>query len=228
MHVGLIGGIGPAATHVYYDAIVGSFATTGLKLELTIAHADLREMIENLEAGRAEQQAEIFARHIDQLRVAGCQAAAVTSMGGHFCINELKAVSTLPIIDAVPALDEFFSANQASCVGVLGTRTVMETKLYGVTTVDVIAPDPDQINDVHNTYLRIAASGVANEEISEFFIEAGARLCRAGAELIVLGGTDLSVAFKGRTPGYPIADTALIHAAAISQAAMGHRPTRQV
>ena len=223
MHVGLIGGIGPAATQVYYDAIVGSFATTGLKLELTIAHADLREMIANLEAGRAKRQAEIFARHIDQLRAAGCQAAAVTSMGGHFCINELKAVSTLPIIDAVPALDAYFAAHQASCVGVLGTRTVMETKLYGVSTVDVIAPDPDRIDEVHDAYLQIAASGVADEKVSEFFIEAGARLCQSGAELIVLGGTDLSVAFNGRTPDYSVADTALIHAAAISQAAMGHR-----
>lgn len=75
-----LGGIGPAATHVYYDAILSSFATTGLKLELTIAHTDLREMIANMEAGRAEQQAEDFARHVNQLRAAGCQAAAFTSM----------------------------------------------------------------------------------------------------------------------------------------------------
>lgn len=131
---------------------------------------------------------ETFARHIEQLRAGGCWAAAVTPMGGHFCINELKAISPLPIIDVVPALDAFFSGHRAKCVGVLGTRKVMETKLYGVAMVEVIGPDPDQIDDVRNAYLRIAASGIADEMISEFFIEAGERLCQAGAELIVLGG----------------------------------------
>lgn len=103
----------------------------------------------------------------------------------------------------------------------------METKLYGVTSVDLIGPEPGQIDDVHHAYLRVATSGVADEIMSEYYIEAGARLCRAGAELVVLGGTDLSVAFRGRIPGYTVVDAALIHAAAISQAAMGPQITRQ-
>jgi hypothetical protein len=35
----------------------------------------------------------------------GAEAVAVTSMGGHFCIRELEAISPLPILNAIPAVD---------------------------------------------------------------------------------------------------------------------------
>jgi aspartate/glutamate racemase len=44
MHIGLIGGIGPAATEFYYRGLVARHAASGTHLELTIDHADLREL----------------------------------------------------------------------------------------------------------------------------------------------------------------------------------------
>jgi len=44
MHIGLIGGIGPAATDFYYRGLVDRHAAAGIPLECTIAHADVREM----------------------------------------------------------------------------------------------------------------------------------------------------------------------------------------
>ena len=40
MHIGLIGGIGPAATDFYYRRLISIFASKKTKLELTIVHAD--------------------------------------------------------------------------------------------------------------------------------------------------------------------------------------------
>ena len=51
MHIGLIGGIGPAATEFYYRGLIERHAAAGTKLELTIAHADVREMGKNLVNG---------------------------------------------------------------------------------------------------------------------------------------------------------------------------------
>ncbi|EIZ79717.1 Aspartate racemase [Novosphingobium sp. Rr 2-17] len=129
MHLGLIGGIGSAATEVYYRALVRAYAAADRRLALTIVNADAREMISNLEAGRAVEQAAIFAGYVDQLRAGGCDAAVVTSMGGHFCIGELEAISALPLLSAVPALNEYFSDHETTRVGVLGTHGVMVSKL---------------------------------------------------------------------------------------------------
>ena len=40
MHIGLIGGIGPAATDFYYRRLISTFARKKAALELTIVHAD--------------------------------------------------------------------------------------------------------------------------------------------------------------------------------------------
>jgi aspartate/glutamate racemase len=41
MHIGLIGGIGPAATDFYYRRLISTFASKKAALELTIVHADM-------------------------------------------------------------------------------------------------------------------------------------------------------------------------------------------
>jgi aspartate racemase len=217
MHVGLIGGIGPAATLVYYDALSRQCAAAGKRLHLTIANADTREMIANMEAGRPDLQAAIFAGYVDQLRAAGCKAVAVTSMGGHFCVQEMKAISSLPIISAVPVLDACFAARGYRKVGVMGTRAVMRSGIYGVQAAGVIVPE------VHAQYLSIAVAAAATAEQCAFFKAAGQKLIDRGADVVILGGTDLSVAFR-EDPGYPILDSALVHAEAIGRVAMDEVP----
>lgn len=220
MHIGLIGGIGPAATEFYYRALVRLYAASGERLRLTIANADVREMAANLEAGAAMAQASIFAGYIDQLKAGGCEAAAVTSMGGHFCIGELEAISSLPVISALPALERHFAKLGASRVGVLGTRAVMDSGLYGLASVEVIAAADRE--SVHSQYVAIALAGQATDAQRDFFEAQALRLLREErVEAIVLGGTDLFLAFD-RTPyPYPIVDCALVHAEAIARVGMG-------
>jgi hypothetical protein len=93
VHLGLIGGIGPAATEFYYRGLVARYAGAAKPMELTIVHADVRELSENAAAGDAQKQAQIFARLVRRLASAGAEAAAITSIGGHFCVTELVALS---------------------------------------------------------------------------------------------------------------------------------------
>ncbi|PON10327.1 aspartate/glutamate racemase family protein, partial [Candidatus Entotheonella serta] len=43
MHIGLIGGIGPAATVFYYERIVQAFAAAEQPLHLTIGHTSAHD-----------------------------------------------------------------------------------------------------------------------------------------------------------------------------------------
>lgn len=56
MHIGLIGGIGPAATEFDYRALVKLYAQAERRLELTIANADTRELVRHMEAGESTAQ----------------------------------------------------------------------------------------------------------------------------------------------------------------------------
>ena len=222
MHVGLIGGIGPAATEFYYRGLTRAFAAAGRKLELTIVNAEVREMTRNMDAGDPKAQANIFAELVGRLKAAGAKAAAVTSMGGHFCIGELTAISPLPLINAIPELNDYFGKMGVKRIGILGSGAVMRSKFYGgVTSVEIAAPQGGELDEVHKRYVAMATAAEATGDDKRFFLEAGRKLATdQGADVVVLSGTDLFLAFDGASPGYRVADAAEIHIGAIVRAAM--------
>ncbi|MBM3646229.1 MAG: aspartate/glutamate racemase family protein [Alphaproteobacteria bacterium] len=217
MHIGLIGGIGPAATDFYYRGLIDRHAAAGIPLDATIVHADVREMSRNLAERRADRQAETFARLVHRLKAAGAQAAAITSMGGHICIKELIAISPLPMVHGLLAVDAAIAARGLRRVGIIGTRNVMESGLYGaITAAEVVAPEGAERDRVHQCYSSMAMIGRVTDEQREVFFAAGRKLHRErGAETVLLGGTDLFLAFTGQDCGFPTVDCADVHVEAI-------------
>ena len=220
MHIGLIGGIGAAATVVYYQRLCAAMAARKERLELTIVQADIHELIRNNLADRREEQAKIYAALIERLARAGCDCAAITSLGGHFCFDETVARSALPLVSAVRPLDEAFAAKGIGTVGLLGTRVVMRTRLYGqLRKTRAVALD-DEIERLGQIYQDVAVAGVCDADARAAFFAAGAEMVRDhGAEAIVLAGTDLNLAFDGHDPGYPVIDALDVHVAVLADLA---------
>jgi len=132
MHIGLVGGIGVAATLAYYQRLTAAVAAQGAEaLALTIVHGDIHELIRNNLADRRAEQARAFLPLVERLKAAGCDCGALTSLGGHFCFDELAALSPLPLVSALAPLDTYFSGRGIRRIGLLGTRAVMrDTALW--------------------------------------------------------------------------------------------------
>jgi aspartate racemase len=159
MHIGLIGGIGPAATEYYYRGLIERYARSDKILDLTIVHADLRELARNLVDRAAQRQAEAFLRLVRRLASAGAELAAITSMGGHFCVEELMRTSPLPILNAIPEVEAVIRRRNLNTIGILGTRMVMETALYGgIRCARVVLPEGDALEQVHSNYFEMAVA----------------------------------------------------------------------
>ena len=216
MHIGLIGGIGPAATDFYYRGLIDRHVAAGIPLEVTICHAEVREMSRNMLARDPGKQAGLFVKLVERLKAAGAEAAAITSMGGHFCVKELMASSPLPILNAIPEVDAALARLKVRRIGIIGTRTVMETKLYGgIPSVEVVPTEGEDLDRVHGNYVEMATIGHVNDAQRQVFFEAGRRLVARGAEAVMLGGTDLFLAFVGQDPGFAVIDCADIHVEAL-------------
>lgn len=222
MHLGLIGGIGVAASVVYYQRLTALTDAKGLHLRLTMSHGDIKTLIENNLADLRAPQAEIFARQIEELKAAGAEVAALTSIGAHFCFDELEALSCLPLISAVAPLDDFFAAQGMRRVGLLGTRGVMRTRLYGqLARTQAVALD-DDIEALGQNYQEVAVAGACTPQQRQLFIDAGRQMIESqGAQAIVLAGTDLNLAFDGQDPGYPVIDALDVHVEILARAAAG-------
>lgn len=222
MHIGLIGGIGVAATVVYYQRLTAAAAARGVpKLELTIVHGEIQELIRNNLADRRAEQAQAFLPLVTRLKDAGCDCVALSSLGAHFCLDELAALSSLPIVSAVAPLDAYFVDQGIRRVGLLGTRVVMRTRLYGqLGQTDALALD-DEIEILGQAYQDVAVAGACSASQRELFLDAGRRMIAAGADAIVLAGTDLNLAFDGQDPGYRVVDALDVHVALLADLAAG-------
>jgi len=223
MHIGLIGGIGPAATDFYYRQLISTFASKKAALELTIVHADAATLLRNLESNDAAEQVAIYTRLTNRLVAAGAECVVVTSIAGHFCVDAFKAVSPLPVVDIISEVRQDIQKRGLKRIGILGTRTVMATRFYGgVTSAEIISPSGNDLDDVHDAYVTMAASGVVTAEQRAVLTAACQRLLKdRGVEAIMLGGTDLALVFNGRTSDFPLVDCAGIHVEAIVRLAMG-------
>ncbi len=224
MHIGLIGGIGVAATIVYYQRLTKAIEARGAMPDLTIVHSDAKTLVANNLADRRSEQAAVFAPLLHRLKDAGADCAAITSLGGHFCFEETRALSPLPLVSAVSPLDTYFASQGIGTIGLLGTQVVMATRLYGqLTQTQAIALDRES-EQLGQRYIDMAVSGVCTETQRATFLAAGARMMAAGADAIVLAGTDLNLAFNGRDPGYPVIDALDVHVDLLADIATGHAP----
>lgn len=220
MHLGLIGGIGPASTVVYYQRLTAAMRDLGQPLELTIVNADANVLVKNNLADDRLAQAQVYAGLIDRLKSAGADCAAITSLGGHFCIDETVPLSALPLISGVSPLDGYFDSQGIKTVGLLGTAVVMRTQLYGQ-LAKTAAVMPKDIESAGQAYLDMALSSHCTDDQRAYFVHEGQCLIDAGAEAVVLAGTDLNLAFDGRDVGYRVIDALDVHVDLLVQIATG-------
>jgi aspartate racemase len=217
MHIGLIGGIGPAATDLYYRSLTEACKAAGTPLELTIAHADAPTLRVNLTAGNAAAQAAIFGRLARRLADAGAGCVAVTSVAGHFCMDAFRELSPLPVIDMRESVPRRLREGGWRTLGILGTRQAMTSAMYGyLSEFAMLVPQAAAIEPVHDAYVETALSGRITEPNRRIFFDAGRDMTARGAEAILLAGTDLFVAFEGQEPGFRTIDSALLHVADIA------------
>src|SRR5262245_36504346 len=144
-------------------------------------------MARNLASRDTKKQAEVFARLLRTLKAAGAEIAAVTSMGGHFCIGELEAIAPIPLLNALPVVGAAVAESAYKTVGIIGTRMVMETRLYGaISSATVLVPEDDEFEDVQANYGAMAMVGRVTDSQRRVFFRAGRRLVDRGAETVLL------------------------------------------
>ena len=212
MHVGLIGGIGPAVTFLYYQRLFEIALAKNFPLELTVVNCDMPQFLNNFSQDKKENQASIFAELTNRLQKAGADFVVLPSIGGSFCLNEFMKKSPLPVQDVMTPLSVYMDKYKGKTIGLIGTNKAMNTKIYNFKNeIDWLIPDGEQFNNVHNSYVTLATEGKADKKNTEILISASRTLIDQGAEAIVLGGTDLFLVFENQELPFDVIDCADIH-----------------
>ena len=215
--LGLIGGLGPGATVHYYRALIAAHAAQGRVARMLIAHADVDRARALAEAKNLDELARYLAGLIASTAAGGAEMAAIVAVTPHICAAELAALSPLPLIDMVSEVASAIRARGLKRVAMFGTRSTVESRMFGRLPVDVVMPQPDEIDFIHNTYLDILYDRSTPAQIETLRNLAHTLIKRDGAEAVLLAGTDLSMVFDENNAGFPTIDCAAVHVAAITR-----------
>lgn len=203
--LGIIGGMGPMASAVFYDMINSktdaSCDQENLNLIL-LSHAGMpdrtRAILSKDEAQIEEVRSKLLADAIF-LQNAGCTAIAVTCNTAHYFVNMIEDELDIHFIHLIRETAEAVASEfGARKVAVLATDGTIETRLYQdeLSKRGVIAFTPKaevQALVMHEIYECIKSGKPADEEIWEKIEE---YVKAEGCEAAVLACTELSVVRK--------------------------------
>lgn len=203
--LGIIGGMGPMASAVFYDMISSktdaSCDQENLDLIL-LSHAGMpdrtRAILSKDEAQIEEVRSKLLADAMF-LQNAGCTAIAVTCNTAHYFVNMIEGELDIPFIHLIRETAEAVASEfGAKKVAVLATDGTIETRLYQdeLSKRGVIAFTPKaevQALVMHEIYECIKSGKPADEEMWKKIEE---YVKDEGCEAAVLACTELSVVRK--------------------------------
>jgi aspartate racemase len=215
--VGIVGGLGVGATVHYYEKITAACKARGIVPDLVIAHADVDHGQGLVRAGKLDELADYLASFIERMARAGAEAAVMPAVTPHICIAELLKRTRVPLINIVDPIGAELSARKLKRVALFGTVFTVQGGLWGqLTGVDIVKPQPDEIDFIGKAYQRILDTQAGNEADTAGLRRIAADLQRRdGVEAILLAGTDLAVIFDEANAGFPAIDVARLHIDAI-------------
>jgi aspartate racemase len=215
--LGLIGGLGPGATVHYYRGLLAAHAAQGRVARMLIAHADVDHGRPLAEAGKLDELARYLNGFIDQTAAGGAEMAAIVAVTPHICTAQLTPLLKIPLIDMVQAVADEIAARGLKRVALFGTRSTVESRMFGRLPADVVMPQPDEIAFIHDSYLDVVYDRSTPQKTERLRELAHTLIRRDGAEAVLLAGTDLSMVMNEANAGFPTLDCAGVHIAAITK-----------
>lgn len=215
--IGLIGGLGVGAAIHYYRELAAAHDDRRRPLGLVMDHASISKATEYAASGDRHGLAVYLAGFLSRLKAAGASVGVIPAVTPHLCIDELRRITPLPVIDITDAVANRVRERKLTRVALFGTRFVVESDLYGrLKGVDVVRPRPDEIDFVHRVYTDLAHSATVSAADREQLTALAERLQgRDGVDAILLAGTDFALMFDQSNTPFPHLDCARAHIDAI-------------
>ena len=217
--IGLIGGMSWESSLEYYRIIN---ETVKKRLGNLHSAACIMHSFDFAEIEKLQHQGgwrECTDRMIDaaqRLETAGAGCVIICTNTMHKMADEVQEKITIPLLHIADATAEKITAQELTSVGLLGTKFTMEEAFYKERLsrygLDVIVPDKEARNVVHNIIYDELCLGKIREPSKNKMKEIIRNLVAAGAEGIILGCTEIPLLIHQEDVDVPLFDTTTIHA----------------
>ena len=223
--IGLIGGVSPEATPIYY-AHLNAAARAALGGEhsarVLIYTLDYGVMIEHYHHGDWPAFIEEVVKGAKALKAGGAEALVICSNTTHVGADAAAAETGLPLMHIMDALVDAMKAKDVRRPVLLGTPVVMSPGYYRDElgrrfSGELLIPSEEEKATIGRVILDELVNGVVRDESRVALLEIVERHAAAGADGVILGCTELCMILEDGQGSIPIFDTTAIHAQAAAR-----------
>ncbi|MGR6320632.1 amino acid racemase [Micromonospora soli] len=223
--VGVLGGMGPAATVDFYGKLVEETAATCDQEHVPVViWGNPRVPDRSLSLLGGEDPTPYLRRGIEALKQAGCEVLAVPCNTAHAFVPRLADVAGLELVSIIEVTADALAADGVRRAGVLATTGTRQAGLYadalrqrGVTVIE-----PDEPGQRHVTAaIGAVKSGGVRPVHTRALAEVSRSLADRGAERVVTACTELVLALDSSRVPVPVLDPARLLARRVAAVALG-------
>ncbi|VAW51331.1 Aspartate racemase [hydrothermal vent metagenome] len=219
--IGLLGGMSWESTATYYRAINEGVKKSlgGLHSAKIILHSVDFDSIEKLQhKGDWEGTAKILSEAALSTQAAGADFLLICTNTMHKVSPEIEKNIRIPVLHIADATAEVLVDKGIKTVGLLGTAFTMEQDFYkgrlsNIYGLNVLVPDDVDRNIVHDVIYHELCLGKIIENSKIEYLRIIKHLSNQGAEVVILGCTEIGMLVNQTDTDVELYDTAAIHAA---------------
>jgi len=219
--IGLIGGITPESTVLYYQILNRLNANQLGKThsaELIINSFDFGQISQLVKQGRWDLLDKKMAETATNLENSGASCILICANTMHLCIDAVRKVVRIPVIHIADTTAKEIQKKGMQKVALLGTKYTMEKDFFrdilNEHSIETIIPDAEERDEIHRIIYDELAQGEFKKSSKESYLKIIDSLILNGAEGIILGCTEIPLLINQNDVSLPIFDTTKIHAAA--------------
>ncbi len=226
--LGLIGGTSWLSTAEYYRYI-NQFTNARLGgnefARLIIHSLNFGEVIRFQQAGDNESLEKLLLDAALKLESAGAQALVLCANTMHRSADMLSSKVNIPIIHIAEATAAAVAEQGLKTVSLLGTRFTMEldffTKKLTARGIATVIPEETDRAFIHQNIFDELAKEIFTPSTKTRYLSIIEQQRTLGAQGVILGCTEIPLLLKAEEISIPSFDTALIHAKAAVDFALG-------
>lgn len=223
--IGLVGGLGPESTQVYYRLLVAAYRqrrADGSYPLLVINSIDLQRLLGYIERGELAALTDYLVAEVERLALSGARLSLLAANAPHLVFDDVRRQVSVPLVSIVEAACAAARDRGLTRVGLFGARFTMQAQFYpsvfGSAGIHVVPPTPDEQAYIHSIYMGELVHGTVRPATRARLIEiAGQMRARDDLDGLVLGGTELSlISGEPSEWGLELLDTTQLHVQAVA------------
>lgn len=221
--IGLIGGLGPESTLVYYKGLIEAFTPTYEQIgypEISIESLNLKSIVSKMKADAWDEIADIIADHCALLEGRGARIGAIASNSPHKVFAKIQEKTALPLINIVDVVRDFAIDRNLKRLGLLGTQFTMSSDFYQQVfdqySIQLVVPPAEDQAYIQSKLDTEIEFGTIKEETRSELIAIIERLHQFNRlDGVILGCTELPLIIRPEDIDIHYVNSTKIHISAI-------------